>query len=156
MTCTRCGANLSSRNKGPLCYPCGGTVTDQLGSLIGAGEPWWPQGRCVEYGWRYPAELFFTALTSTERPIAQHGGLAHAEREAKACCLKCPVRRECLELALSWEERGFGRQEGIWGGTLFRERNKTRGLPLTERVATLMDWMDRQALERGLAKEGVA
>lgn len=36
---------------------------------------------------------------------------AERERRAKAICAECPVRRECLDYALSIRE-----PHGIWGG----------------------------------------
>ncbi len=42
-------------------------------------------------------------------------------REAKRICAACPVRDECLEHALSNEERF-----GIWGGYSERERRRMR------------------------------
>ena len=53
-------------------------------------------------------DLFFT-----ER--GEHTG------DAKAVCAECPVRVECLELALSTREKF-----GIWGGASERERRKMR------------------------------
>ena len=57
-----------------------------------------------------------------------------ALRRALRICVGCPVRRECLMEALEWEEydslwsatrRGID-IEGVWGGTLKRERVATR------------------------------
>lgn len=39
------------------------------------------------------------------------------ERRAKAVCATCPVRSECLEHALTHDER-----YGIWGGLTRKER----------------------------------
>lgn len=47
------------------------------------------------------------------------GRSKEAER-AKLVCLRCPVRSQCLELALSRE------LPGIWGGTSQRERQQLR------------------------------
>jgi WhiB family redox-sensing transcriptional regulator len=44
-------------------------------------------------------------------------------REAKRICTGCPVRDECLEFALSNDERF-----GIWGGLSERERRKLKRL----------------------------
>ena len=38
-------------------------------------------------------------------------------REAKAVCAQCPVKQQCLEHALEFDER-----HGIWGGTTPTER----------------------------------
>ena len=42
-------------------------------------------------------------------------------REAKKVCLTCEVRNDCLESALSNDERF-----GIWGGLSERERRKLK------------------------------
>ncbi|NDH88296.1 MAG: WhiB family transcriptional regulator, partial [Actinobacteria bacterium] len=42
-------------------------------------------------------------------------------REAKRVCLSCEVRNDCLEYALSNDERF-----GIWGGLSERERRRLK------------------------------
>ena len=42
-------------------------------------------------------------------------------KEAKAVCARCPVRAECLEYALTNQEKF-----GIWGGLSERERRQLR------------------------------
>ena len=42
-------------------------------------------------------------------------------REAKEVCLRCPVRAECLDAAMTGRERF-----GIWGGLSERERRRLR------------------------------
>lgn len=54
--------------------------------------------------------------TDPEQFYPEKGG---STREAKAVCLRCDVRMECLEWALSNQERF-----GIWGGLSERERRK--------------------------------
>jgi WhiB family transcriptional regulator, redox-sensing transcriptional regulator len=44
-------------------------------------------------------------------------------REAKRICAACPVREECLDYALSNDERF-----GIWGGLSERERRRAKRL----------------------------
>ena len=44
-------------------------------------------------------------------------------REAKRICAACPVRTECLDHALSNDERF-----GIWGGLSERERRRAKRL----------------------------
>jgi WhiB family redox-sensing transcriptional regulator len=44
--------------------------------------------------------------------------------EAKAMCLRCPVRQVCLDHALRHENFG------VWGGTTPAERDKIRGVRL--------------------------
>lgn len=53
----------------------------------------------------------------TER---KHERLAR-ERRAKSVCASCPVRNECLEHAISLDER-----YGIWGGLNQEERRLLR------------------------------
>lgn len=92
----------------------------------------------------YPSidAMFFPDRNSANRSIT----LLHAERAAKALCVRCPVRRKCLEY-------GKNENDGIWGGTLPRERGRYRyrangkeQLSLDE----LLDEMDEQAFELGL------
>jgi WhiB family transcriptional regulator, redox-sensing transcriptional regulator len=42
-------------------------------------------------------------------------------RDAKAICATCPVRQECLEYALRWDQLC-----GVWGGLSERERRQLR------------------------------
>ena len=72
-----------------------------------------------EAGWReqaaclaYPAVLFF-GLDDNETPAERH----IREDEAKRVCLRCEVRQQCLEYALSTRE-----PYGIWGGLTELER----------------------------------
>lgn len=56
-------------------------------------------------------------------------------RIAKQICDACPVRRQCLEVALKNHER-----YGIWGGLSSRERKallSTQGTPARRRAGTL-------------------
>ena len=58
--------------------------------------------------------------------------VAAARREAAAAiavCAACPVRGECLELAL--RNRAIG-QFGMWGGTVPAEREKLHAGPVTQ------------------------
>jgi WhiB family redox-sensing transcriptional regulator len=73
-------------------------------------ETWHLRASC-----RGPAsELFFAPATGERRE-------ARDEREAraKAICVTCPVRRECLEYALRVRE-----PHGIWGGLTEGERRR--------------------------------
>ena len=67
-------------------------------------QPWMRQANCVDAD---PA-LFFPERGEPSAP-------------AKAICLACPVRVECLNYALSINER-----HGIWGGTSENERRVLR------------------------------
>ncbi|MER7734144.1 WhiB family transcriptional regulator [Streptomyces erythrochromogenes] len=63
----------------------------------------------------------------TFHPEGRGTALAAAEREAKAVCLQCPVRRQCLTYALDREGRAdrYSRS-GIWGGLNPQERAALR------------------------------
>lgn len=58
------------------------------------------------------------AQTDPEAFFPEKGG---STREAKRVCASCEVRSECLEYALSNDERF-----GIWGGLSERERRKMK------------------------------
>ncbi len=63
-------------------------------------------------------ERALCAQTDPEAFFPEKGG---STREAKRVCLTCDVRGECLEYALSNDERF-----GIWGGLSERERRKLK------------------------------
>jgi hypothetical protein len=73
--------------------------TLDLEKRIGDDLSWAVQGRCVGKD----PELFF-------------GSSASQVSAAKAICSDCPVRRSCLEFAVS------GNETGVWGGTTESER----------------------------------
>lgn len=58
------------------------------------------------------------AQTDPEAFYPDKGG---SSGEAKAICMGCPVRTECLEYALTHDER-----YGVWGGMSERERGRLR------------------------------
>lgn len=58
------------------------------------------------------------AQTDPEAFFPEKGG---STREAKCVCKVCEVRQECLEYALTQDER-----YGIWGGLSERERRKLK------------------------------
>jgi WhiB family transcriptional regulator, redox-sensing transcriptional regulator len=68
-----------------------------------------------EQGWQDRA---LCAETDPEAFFPEKGG---STREAKKICTGCEVRAECLEFALSNDERF-----GIWGGLSERERRRLR------------------------------
>lgn len=49
---------------------------------------------------------------------------ARYERQARELCGGCPVRAECLELALRDEAQRGVKRHGIWGGTAPWERQR--------------------------------
>jgi WhiB family redox-sensing transcriptional regulator len=63
-------------------------------------------------------ERALCAQTDPEAFFPEKGG---STREAKKVCLSCEVRVECLEYALSSDERF-----GIWGGLSERERRRLK------------------------------
>jgi len=68
---------------------------------------WQDQARCRQYD----PELFFDPR-------------GRAERKAKAVCVRCPVRMDCLLLAL--ESRA---EFGVWGGMSTKERRVLHRAP---------------------------
>jgi WhiB family redox-sensing transcriptional regulator len=70
-------------------------------------EPWQAQALCAQ--------------TDPEAFFPEKGGSARA---AKAVCMQCPVRAECLAFALEHDER-----YGVWGGLSERERRRLRSEP---------------------------
>ena len=75
-------------------------------AVIRQGLEWQAKARCLEVD----PEIFFP----------ERGGSSKA---ARAVCINCEVRIECLKYALANRE-----QFGIWGGTSERERRKLRRL----------------------------
>ena len=69
----------------------------------------------AELSWQ---ERALCAQMDPEAFFPEKGGSA---REAKKVCVGCEVRQECLEYALSNDERF-----GIWGGLSERERRKLK------------------------------
>ncbi|WP_442928933.1 WhiB family transcriptional regulator [Modestobacter sp. VKM Ac-2981] len=68
-----------------------------------------------EQSWQ---ERALCAETDPEAFFPEKGG---STREAKKICTGCEVRAECLEYALTMDERF-----GIWGGLSERERRRLR------------------------------
>ena len=74
-----------------------------------------PGSEETEESWQ---ERALCAQTDPEAFFPEKGG---STREAKKVCVSCEVRAECLEYALSNDERF-----GIWGGLSERERRKLK------------------------------
>ncbi|MER7171707.1 WhiB family transcriptional regulator [Streptomyces mesophilus] len=66
---------------------------------------WMKRAECV----REDPELFF--------PVGTTGPALRDLQDAKAVCGRCPVARQCLDLALR-----SGQTSGVWGGTSEAER----------------------------------
>ena len=75
----------------------------------------WAAGSDDDNAWRLQA---LCAETDPEAFFPDKGG---STREAKRVCTGCEVRAECLEFALTSDERF-----GIWGGLSERERRRLR------------------------------
>lgn len=72
-------------------------------------DDWRSLGACA------PADpdLFF--------PVSSSGPGQRQEEEAKAFCMVCQVRRQCLSFALATSQA-----HGVWGGTTEDERRRLR------------------------------
>jgi WhiB family redox-sensing transcriptional regulator len=75
----------------------------------GQGMNWVQQARCRDED----PELFF--------PIGSTGPAAVQVEAAKAVCMTCPVRLDCLEWALATAQ-----DSGVWGGLSEEERRALR------------------------------
>ncbi|TKJ16711.1 transcription factor WhiB [Blastococcus sp. CCUG 61487] len=83
----------------------GSALSGLLGiGLEAEGQSWQERALCAE--------------TDPEAFFPEKGG---STREAKKICTGCEVKAECLEYALSNDERF-----GIWGGLSERERRRLR------------------------------
>jgi WhiB family redox-sensing transcriptional regulator len=87
---------------------------DVLG-MAGVFDAGFPGADAEDQGWQ---ERALCAETDPEAFFPEKGG---STREAKKICTGCEVRAECLEYALSNDERF-----GIWGGLSERERRRLR------------------------------
>lgn len=77
---------------------------DFLADLLGSVPQWQERALCAQ--------------TDPEAFFPEKGG---STREAKRICTRCEVRAECLEFALTHDERF-----GIWGGLSERERRRAK------------------------------
>ncbi|MEU5853659.1 WhiB family transcriptional regulator [Saccharopolyspora shandongensis] len=80
-----------------------------------------------EQEWRVRSHGRCTTSTSQDawfpEPARGADGLAHQRRQAFEACAGCPVRTECLVIALGHEvDEGFS--WGIWGGVCARDRRE--------------------------------
>lgn len=87
----------------------------------------WPHGeaRVVDVGWTMPTgsipEWMARAVCASVDPEIFYPEKGGSTAGAKQVCRACPVKAECLEMALVNNER-----YGIWGGVAERERRKLR------------------------------
>ena len=91
--------------------------TDRLGAGVGQGIAGL-MGIGLEADAQSWQERALCAETDPEAFFPEKGG---STREAKKICTGCEVKAECLEYALSNDERF-----GIWGGLSERERRRLR------------------------------
>ncbi len=59
----------------------------------------------------------------------RNGVAAAAYGEALRFCTVCPVRLECLDLAMRVEGNHAGSRHGMWGGLTARQRRTVAGVP---------------------------
>ena len=78
-------------------------------------KTWHAKARCREPF--VDPDWFFYERSSGERNM--HNSFALPEIRAKTCCMRCPVRYECMK-------DGLYEPGGIWGGTLHTERDDYR------------------------------
>jgi WhiB family redox-sensing transcriptional regulator len=90
-------------------------LTDSSPAIEPMPQSPWSEISPTEDGWRLDA---LCAETDPEAFFPEKGG---STREAKRVCTGCTVRAECLEFALTNDERF-----GIWGGLSERERRRLR------------------------------
>ena len=91
-------------------------VTDSSAPPVAEIDLPWAAGG-VEDG----AEWRLSALCGETDPEAFFPEKGGSTRDAKRVCASCDVRAECLEFALTNDERF-----GIWGGLSERERRRLR------------------------------
>ncbi|HTH72079.1 MAG TPA: WhiB family transcriptional regulator [Candidatus Pristimantibacillus sp.] len=84
-------------------------IAQAAGSLAGPG--------LIEQGFEWQ-EIGLCQTTDPEAFYPEKGG---STREAKRICGRCEVKNECLEYALTHDEK-----RGIWGGLSERERNRLK------------------------------
>lgn len=82
--------------------------------MITPPEDWQEQAKCRDR--KYDPELWFSDAPDKSR-------IATEDREyAKAICNGCPVRQQCLDLAMAHESGSHWHRFGIYGGLTPNER----------------------------------
>jgi WhiB family redox-sensing transcriptional regulator len=100
------------------------------------GPEWWPVGEPDDLklaGRVYRQARCATSCLDPDEwfPLTRDVGLAREQAaRAIAICAKCPVRADCLELALR-HSFGVG-AHGVWGGLVAEERREIRRRRLAE------------------------
>lgn len=78
-------------------------------------DDWREEAACASVD----AELFFPGKDDEEKSAAT----AAAWAVARSVCTECPVRRECLDMAMAYETGfGFASRHGMYGGLTPRQR----------------------------------
>jgi hypothetical protein len=97
------------------------SIASALGIQHG-GDPWWRRAACIGQPWA----IFFHEAGS------QRGSTSILDDRAKRICVRCPVRRQCLEDAYQAESsqqtiaRNAARTQGPW----FKASRSERQLPI--------------------------
>jgi WhiB family redox-sensing transcriptional regulator len=68
----------------------------------------------------YPLDWFFPATRRAVRRGRLESTAVRQQSEALAVCARCPVRDECLDYAIRYDELG------VWGGTTDAQRRRIR------------------------------
>lgn len=105
------GATITALHPGVKAEPEVPATVDLWQTLPGFGDT----ADDGQLAWQADA---LCAQTDPEAFFPEKGG---STRDAKKVCGSCPVKQQCLEYALSNDERF-----GIWGGMSERERRKLR------------------------------
>ena len=92
-----------------------------------------------------PSDWTGQALCAQTDPELFFPEKGQPSREAKATCLRCPVRVACLDWALEHDERF-----GVWGGISERQRRelRRRGVSAVQALALVADGDLGAAAER--------
>lgn len=110
------------------------SIDVRLPDQSGEPEDWREQGVCAQTD----PEVFFP----------EKGG---STKEAKAMCVGCEVKAECLDWAMANNERF-----GIWGGLSERERRRLRKPEAAPRPTTIRSRHKVHAEIRRLLEEGLS
>ena len=78
-----------------------------------------------DYAWMLKGKCRDLGPEATNIMFPEKGDTAGLRR-AKAVCKDCPVKRECLDFALTSREGKPFETQGIWGGTSVRERKRIK------------------------------
>lgn len=94
------------------------TIASGVSTSAPAGD-WMDEARCAEIG----TDLFFP------EPGGDKG------ESAKSICRRCPVRAQCLQYAMEWEDGSDRMSFGVYGGLTAKERRRLRETARREKAA---------------------